>query len=487
MKRRSFFRNIGLASAGLLVPAETILAQEVPLDTNIKGLVTANGKGIVGVHVSDGFSIVTTDKKGKYQLTLHPKAKFVFVCLPSGYKIQHKNGIAQFYLPVLEIENSTANFTLEVNQDDESKYSFIVWADPQIRTREDADKLLQIAAPDTVKHINSMPTKPLFGIGCGDLIWDKQELFADYKQAVATTQIPFWQVIGNHDLEFKTRSDEGSAVAFENHFGPTYYAFNKGEIHYVVLDDVFFIGKDRKYIGYLPEEQLSWLERDLATVAKGTTVVIALHIPTKTGITEREGLKEEALGGSLMNREALYSIVADFNVHFISGHTHFNEVWEQENMTEHVLGTLCGAWWTGSFCGDGTPAGFAVFEVNNDELSWYYKATGHEKEHQFTINPVGSSAQFPDAFVVNVWNCDAYWSVEWFENNEPQGDMERVVGYDPKAYNAYFGPTLPEKRKWVEPTATNHLFIAKPKFANSEITVKVTDRFGNLYQQRFIQ
>lgn len=491
MKRRSFFRNFGLASAGLLLPAETILASDTEslLKENrsfnqVSGKVTSQNSGITNVSVSDGYTVVQTNAKGQYNLTLHPNAKFVFIALPSGYAIPTDKGIAQFYIAVENIKQpKKVDFKLNQAHTDDTKHSFIVWADPQIRNQEDAAKFLSKSVPDTVTHINQMDIKPAFGIGCGDLIWDKQELFKDYKQGVATTGIPFWQAIGNHDMEYKTRTDEGSGAAFQSHFGPTYYSFNKGKVHYVILDDVFFIGNDRKYIGYLTEDQLHWLEQDLHNVTKGSTVVIALHIPTQTGIAAREHKKEEALGGSLMNREALYNIVKDFQVTFISGHTHFNEIWEKDNMREHVLGTLCGAWWTGPFCGDGTPAGFSVFEVENDTISWYYKSTGYDKEHQIRIIKPGTDTNMPEHVFANIWNYDAKWTVTYYEDGKLAGAMEQFTGYDPEAYAAYYGPELPSKRKWVEPIATDHLFVAKPKPGTKKITIKATDRFGNTYSE----
>jgi hypothetical protein len=59
------------------------------------------------------------------------------------------------------------------------------------------------------------------------------------------------------------------------------------------------MGTAKKYVGYLTENQLHWLEQDLASVPKGSTVVVSLHIPTNTGHARRNKLKEEELGGLL--------------------------------------------------------------------------------------------------------------------------------------------------------------------------------------------
>ena len=49
-------------------------------------------------------------------------------------------------------------------------------------------------------------------------------------------------------------------------------------MHYVVLDDIFFIAKSYLYVGYLTEQQLQWLEQDLKQVTPGSTVVVATHL-----------------------------------------------------------------------------------------------------------------------------------------------------------------------------------------------------------------
>jgi hypothetical protein len=64
----------------------------------------------------------------------------------------------------------------------------------------------------------------------------------------------------------------------------------------------------------------------------------------------------------------------------MSGHAHVNEKWEEGNIIEHNHGAVCGAWWTGPVCSEGTPAGYAVYEVNGSEISWYYKSTGKPRQ-----------------------------------------------------------------------------------------------------------
>ncbi|MDF2192294.1 calcineurin-like phosphoesterase family protein [Paraflavitalea sp. CAU 1676] len=487
LNRRSFLKNFGLAGAAFTTPAAIAHAAPISYNTGlvIKGRVQSNGNGIAGVAVTDGYTVTTTDKKGNYSINAHSAAEFVYISIPAGHAFPNEKGIAQFYQPITSKEGSVkADFTLEKLAADDTKHQFVVWADTQIISEKDGELLKKESAPDLKQLVASYPQGSLFhGIGCGDLVWDHFELFDDYKEAVGISGVPFFNVIGNHDMDIDGGSDDVSAKTFKKQFGPTYYSFNRGKVHYIVLDNVFFIGTAKKYIGYLTEAQLSWLAQDLALVKPGSTVVVGNHIPTDTGNQRRNKLTEEAIGGTVANRNQLYKLLKPYKVHIMSGHTHVNEKWEKDNMIEHVHGTVCGAWWTGPICSDGTPNGYGVYEVDGDDIKWYYKSTGKEKDHQLRVYKKGKLANAPDEVVANVWNWDPKWKIEWWEDDQAKGLMEQRVEFDPWSVELHGGPQLPKKHKFVEPTLTDHLFFAKPSAAAKKITVQATDRFGNVFKE----
>jgi hypothetical protein len=270
---------------------------------------------------------------------------------------------------------------------------------------------------------------------------------------VEITGIPFFQVIGNHDMTYTARTDEGSQQQFRQLFGPGYYSFNRGKVHYVMLDDVFFTGRGHSYIGYLTEAQLSWLEKDLQHVPAGNTVIVSLHIPTNTGLREREGLKEDPAGGVVSNRDHLYKLLQPYKAHIMSGHTHWNENWEKDNIMEHNHGTVCGAWWRPQqVAADGTP-----------------------KEHQMSLYEPGRVKAKAGAVVANVWNWDSRWKVEWWEDGVRKGAMEQVRCQDPIVVAAY-----PVNMH----VYSDHFFAAVPAAGTKVVTVKATDRFGQVYEEK---
>jgi len=208
----------------------------------------------------------------------------------------------------------------------------------------------------------------------------------------------------------------------------------------------------------------------LKHVRYGSTVVVALHIPCN-GLPQSSNIRE------------LYEILEGYSVHIISGHKHANRNFPGGSISEHNQGTLCGAWWSCDICTDGTPNGYGIYLVDGDSIRWYYKATGYDPLYQFRLYSLGSSQTYPDDIIVNVWNWDSLWTVEWYEDGIRIGSMSQFSGYDPMAYERFFGPEIPEKMPSLEPRLTHHLFSANPTGNVRNITVKVTDPFKNEYVQ----
>jgi hypothetical protein len=436
------------------------------------------------VVISDGRSVVTTNSSGEFELNSSTDRDFVFVSVPAGFEFKKlANGSSDFFLKIDKTKtDQNLYFDLKKVASSDENHHFLLLSDTQIQNEYEANQLLTVAAPDVKKTIQTINDPNIFGIGCGDLVFDRLELFNEYNQSVQLYDIPFFQVIGNHDMDFGVRSDEWSNQTFKGHYGPTYYSWNRGEIHYVVLDDVFYLGTSSKYIGYIPEEQLAWLEQDLAQVEKGKTVVVALHIPTFTGAVNRYP-DRDTLGGTVSNREYLYRLLEGYQVHLLSGHTHFNDNMITGNIYEHCHGTVCGAWWSGPICFDGTPNGYAIYEAKGSEIRWQYKGTGLDVNEQFRVYDKGYHADFKDSMSINCWNYDPAWDIGWFENGIKKGAPEKIVAMDPLSMELQSGPDLPARRQWVEPQLNDHMFFFKPG-SMENLVVEVKDRFGNVYTKK---
>ena len=226
----------------------------------VRGRVLCGGRGVEGVWVSDGEEFARTDKRGNYSLEAGADNRFVFVCVPAGYDAPVEKGVVR-YFPPLPAEGKSCDFTLLRRAGDDSRYGFIAIADPQIWAPKEFAKLAA-AADDIAATVRSYGGMPFHGICCGDIVSHDHSLYGRYNEVMERTGITFRNAMGNHDMKLWGRSHETSAAAFEAMYGPAYYSYNVGEVHYAVLNDNYYIGRDWYYIGYLEERQLAWLERD---------------------------------------------------------------------------------------------------------------------------------------------------------------------------------------------------------------------------------
>ena len=466
MQRRKFLKNLAWISGGLILtrctPARAIAANGQLL----KGTVSANGKGLKNVVVSDGYSVVTTDKNGRYELIPNKDAVAVFVSTPSGYHFPQEKSIARHYTLMANTGGRDVNFELTPLDRDDNEHSFIIWADPQVKNAKDVQKMMEESVPDVQKLVaEAGPGALLHGIAVGDIVWDDLQLFADYDRGVEQMGIPFFQVLGNHDMDFRKGGDETSDDTFHLTYGPTYYSFNRGQVHYAVIDNVRYLGTERDYDGYITQHQLDWLQKDLALVPMDKLIVLCMHIPVEK---------------HTKNNEALYALLQNRNVHIMTGHTHLNYNIIKGSIYEHNHGTVCGAWWTGPICEDGTPSGYGVYHVKGNQLSWQYKATGQPVDYQMKLY-ANSYSDTEKQVLVNIWNWDPAWRSEYWVDGVSKGALSQTEGFDPLAYKNMLGPDLPKPRGFPEPRLTKHLFNAIVPATAREVKVVATDRFGKTY------
>ncbi len=464
MNRRAFIQRFGLITGGAFISLQTNAFDYFTRDKVISGRVLSNKKGIANVVISDGYSVVITDDKGKYVIETHEKATNIFLSTPAGYAFKTDYQVARQYEKIGS--RNKYDFNLISLKKADHIHNFIIWADPQVKNKSDVKQMMETSVPDVQDLVKSLGKDALVhGICVGDIVWDNHALFDDYNEAVAEMGIPFFQALGNHDMDYRMGGDDTSDVTFKEIYGPTYYSFNRGKAHYVVLDDVRYLGVDRTYDGYISEEQLSWLEKDLKYVQKDNLLILNLHIPVHNGVK---------------NKEELYKVLEGFqNVHIMSGHTHYNVNVIKNGIYEHNHGTVCGAWWTGPICGDGAPRGYGVYEVKGTELTWYYKGTGLAKDTQMNLYVEKLTNQM--RIIANVWNYDPDWKVEYFLDDKAMGPLASQKGFDPMAVKLYKGDNLPLGRTFAEPKKTDHLFMTHFDPSIKNVRVEVTDRFGHKY------
>ena len=469
--------------------------------TTLYGTVTdEKGAPVKEIVVSDGFSSVATDANGVYQIKRDKRAKFVFYSTPSDYKIKvDESNQPRFYEPVRSVEKWIRKDFSLTTQPVEQKFSLLCVADPQCRNMQEVSRFKNETIPDINKLVPGL-TNP-YAITLGDIVFDAPELWQEMKTSMSGQKVSFFQVIGNHDHLETAPSAEKSEENFRNYFGPTNYSFNRGKTHVVALDNVIYSGK-QDYEGGLTDAQLEWLRQDLAYVPSEYMVILAAHIPFRSGGASDHRVKYH---------EVLQLLSAFSSAYIMTGHTHYPDKYTHQvngkKIYEYVHGAACGAWWNSNVCADGTPNGYGVFEIENGIIkNEYYKATNYDKAFQVRAYDAGQafgpSNKFTYLFgapqnlnlsgdgwiVANVWNASDDWTVELFQDGISLGNMQKVSTRD--YWSTYY--YMEQLGKAVGSTfdkTEQHFYKGRlngnAATANFEIVAK--DKYGNTYRCNRLQ
>ncbi|MBR5465339.1 MAG: calcineurin-like phosphoesterase C-terminal domain-containing protein [Alistipes sp.] len=446
----------------------------------LKGTVKCDGKGVAAVVVTDGESFTQTDEKGRFTLHSADDNTLVYITIPAGYEVAAEDSVPQFWQQI-EPTQKSYDFELRRKAQDDTHHGFVVMADPQIWHKKEFPALQ--AAMDDIRKTVEGYTIPFHGICCGDVISYDHTFYPTYNAITASSGLTVFSTPGNHDMTLYSRSHETSTRLWEETFGPVCYSFNVGKAHYVVLNDNFYIGRDYFYIGYLDERQFAWLEKDLSYVEEGSTVFVVLHIPSTCDISDRQQFKYGNISDVMTNARALHQMLSPYKAHILSGHTHttFNQI-INEQLYEHVMPALSGAWWQGQLCTDGTPRGYGVFEVEGDKVQWYYKSTDHTADHQMTLYSGVNYPQFEGQVVANVWAVDEKWQIEARFDGGDAMPMERFSAYDPGA-QAMYADRSKLDHPYVYPSLSDHFFRVVIPEGAKQVVITATDPFGRSYSE----
>ncbi|MDR1414221.1 MAG: calcineurin-like phosphoesterase family protein [Odoribacteraceae bacterium] len=496
----------------------------------LRGMVANDGAGIAGVVVSDGYEVTTTDNNGRYYISSAKKNGFVFISVPGNYEVAN-----EAYFPLFFQRVNSADPSAEEQHDfaltpvDNRRHAVVVMADFHLANRGFTRELEQFDAwlPDINATIAAQEAagKRVYGLTLGDLVYDAYWyasdppfLFPDFMARMNKVRCTTFHTMGNHDYSPDEGSDWQREQPWRETMGPTYYSFNLGNVHYVVLDNMVA----RQTSGYetrVSDEQLAWLRKDLATVTdKSAPLVVAMHVPLYQ-IPSVTGTAGYGLTGGATLR-ACWS--AFTNVQVLTGHSHSNFTHRPATgMEEHNIGAICATWWwTGRnadadnhICGDGSVGGYAVFDFDGARLAeWYYKSFGYSRDYQFRaydlnavhITPARyapnataaeqaeliafagpyATANTRNEVLINVFAYGAGWSLEVTEGGVPLA-VTRVKALDPLHIISYEAPMLNRHNTANMPTLADntHMFRVQASSATSTLVIKAADGFGHVYTE----
>lgn len=153
---------------------------------------------------------------------------------------------------------------------------------------------------------------------------------------------------------------------------------------------------------------------------------------------------------------------------------------------EHNVAAICGTWWYACHCKDGTPRDYKVLTKENGTLTWYYKSIGKPRDFQYEVYLPGQTREHPERIVVNVWDHDQSWAVEWYQDGKPMGKMEQVEEYSPihtAEINEKYEKLGTKPVDYHLTSKAKHYFAATPSKEAKTVAVVIKDRFGNEWKE----
>lgn len=443
----------------------------------VSGEVVSDGKGLSKVIVTDGESFTTTATDGKFNFDIDDDAEFVYIVTPSGYVADWSKGAPEFYRKAKDSDFFC--FDLTKTENGYREYNIIAVSDPQPRSDEHFDEFVGAPLEDIRRTASSLSGQSV-GIVLGDICFDVFPLMERWKEGIVRAGVPFYPVVGNHDHDRAFNDDKLSIHVYHRLFGPENYAFFLGSDLVIVLDNIIYHSRSGYEEGYT-DEIVEWVEGLMKYIPKKASVYLAQH--ASLNVIEQDLV-------NVVNNEKMLKILEGHNVNIISGHTHINGNFQcSPTVFEHNVATICGTWWDTYHCNDGTPRGYKVFNKKNGRISWYYKSVDKDPDFQYEIFMPGEAPMHPEHLVVNVWDCDHKWKVEWFEDGKRRGQMEQVSELSPihmAELEAKYAPTGQKPKSYRRTIEATHYYAAKPSEGATEITIVIKNRFGKTWKETIL-
>lgn len=394
-----------------------------------------------------------------------------------------------------------------VKRKESDRFKALICGDPQPRNLTEVNYLAQSVVP----HLAG--TDAMFGVSLGDIAFNDLTTLEPLNQAMGLLGIPWHNVVGNHDLNFDAASDQFATETFRRVYGPTYYSFDCGPVHFLVLKNVEMIARKGEqggstYHRQLGKRQLEFIRNDLTLVPKNRLVVLLFHIPLDPGFDP-----DAANRPHTQDRQELYRIIEN-RPHTLSfsAHTHNHnhlflgaaDGWNGAKPHHHVnTGTLCGSWFAGApdvrgiphgTMSDGTPRGYleVAFDGNSYNIDGY-RVLQKSRDHQMNIivpTEINRAQLGESSLYVNVFNGSARSKVQLrFGAGDSWRDLQQVHEPDPSFSRlSEHDRALPAPyHRLPVPIKCSHLWrgslpVDLPTGTHA-VEVLATDMFGNQHRE----
>ena len=406
MNKRFFLLAISLLST-LAVVAQRMVEGNVFIDENRNGICDKGEELLAGIPVSNGRDIVVTNAKGCYRIAL-PEGFSLFPILPADLTIDRSRLVNAHFINSRVAQKRNNNFAL-VRKPVKKHFQLNLIGDVQVSNYQELDYATRSLWPEL---LDGAPSD--LNLFMGDLVNNNLSLYGRLRQLMEQLPQQTWTVLGNHDRDVDSLRRRQSNT-YTDFFGSDVYAFNEGQVHFIVLNNVFGEGT-RGYTGQLTDEQLTFVRNDLQYIPANALVVLCMHIPLS------ETRNRNQLIELFRGRDHLLAI---------TGHLHrvMRFFYEHAGVKVHELGVgaSCGFWWVGEKDWQGLPAAlqqggaprnYFVMKFDDNRYQFRFKGIGLDERRQMNIHIMGIDSLdqhlrdfkevAPHQAIITVWGgCDS--------------------------------------------------------------------------------
>jgi 3',5'-cyclic AMP phosphodiesterase CpdA len=551
LTRRDVMKG-GAAAAAALAATSAPLQQAAAQGATVTGVVfedrSGTGRrqpgdpGIAGVLVSNGREVAKTDASGRYTLPIDDES-IVFAIKPTGYMMPVEPGtmLPRFYY-IHQPAGTPAELNLRYRgiaptgplpasvdfalrkADEPTAFDVLLFTDPQPESPTE----VEFVRDDVVSAL--IGSKAAFGMTTGDVMFDDLSLYGRQNRIIGQIGLPWWNIPGNHDLNFEAPGTRYSRETFKRVFGPTSYAFEYGGALFLMLDNVEYLGtdptrphRDGKYQGRIGERQRAFIANVLAEQPADRLVVVAMHIPLRTYLDPANPTV------NTIDRGEFLKLIGERPCVSFSGHTHttehhyFDAADGYAGATphhHHVMTAVCGSWWSGPFdhrgiatadSRDGSPNGFHVLAIDGNKYTTRFVPAKERRQMRISLDrafhgdrselyrdvrmgallgsPIPRGSVFATDVVVNFFDGGPRSKLVYRIGARAPVTMTHEARVDPFVHEV-FARNEATKKPWVKANACSHIWVARLpadlEAGTHRIAVTATDEYGREHRDHLV-
>lgn len=357
-------------------------------------------KPLKNILVSDGMNFTLSNENGSFSLPGWEKASLVYCNTLT-------NCHDDWYQTITREDEKEYIFTLSPAKSDLPKHNFLHLSDTEIMNTT-CECFLPFVKDQAKKH------QAAFLMHGGDICGEDAMIRHRDEMSYKTVGVPVRYSIGNHDFLDGPYGEK----RYEELYGPIWYSFDIGKIHYVVMS----IPKGSGFpTGFTLDEQYRWLENNLKHIAPDQKVIIFRH----------DGCSENRNFVVTFDHKT-YDLPQMGLIAWIQGHAHTNFSFETNNVL-HICSSRpdCGGI-------DNTAGSIRLCCINETDLTT--RALFNIPNHDSNYNAI--------------WTTKLPGTIEFASLLEVDGDLIAATcddGY-PKKCGIYRIDAENGKIKWFAPT-----------------------------------